>query len=119
MRAGRVESDIVAVFVEDVFRFRRKRRREGGREDLGTVVDAGELVAEDVLLLSADDEAVVKDVDEVLRCEVRWSTSGRSSWFRPRRLLPSSSLVLILALGDAAAPAGYLVSIIHGIVFGL
>jgi hypothetical protein len=34
------------------------------------MVDVGELVAEEVLRLSANDDAVVKDVDEELRCNL-------------------------------------------------
>jgi hypothetical protein len=52
-------------------RFSRNRRREGGRDGLDLMVVAGELVAEEVLLVSFVDEAVVKEVDELLRCILR------------------------------------------------
>jgi hypothetical protein len=56
--------------VADVLFFWRKRRSDGGREDFDVFGVVGALVAEEVLRESAVDDAVVRDVDELLRCDV-------------------------------------------------
>lgn len=60
---------VVAVPVDDILPFWRKRKSDLGPEDFDVRVDAGELVTEEVLRLSAMDDAVIKDVDE----ELPWS----------------------------------------------